>query len=99
MSILEELWRGNVTPNERAIKPESEYHNLILAANVEERRLMEYLSADGREVYDSLCRKRSDLAGMSEMDTCIVGFRLGARVMLEVLGEYGGQFPQVTESA
>ena len=87
MSILEELWRGNVTPNERAIKPDSEYHNLICAANAEEKRLMEYLSADGREVYDSLCKMRSDLAGMSEMDTFIVGFRMGARVMMEVLGE------------
>ena len=97
MSILEELWRGNVTPNERAIKPESEYHNLINAANVQEKRLMEYLSADGREVYDSLCKMRSDLAGMSEMDTFIVGFRLGARIMMEVLGEYDSQLPQVGE--
>ena len=98
MSILEELWRGNVMPNERAIKPESEYHNLILAANAEERRLVEYLSADGREVYDSLCKMRSDLAGMSEMDTFIVGFRMGARVIMEVLGEYDSQLPQVGEA-
>ena len=54
---------------------------------------MEYLSADGREIYESLCRKRSDLAGMSELDTFIVGFRMGARVMLEVLGEYDSQLP------
>ena len=97
MSILEELWRGNITPNERAIKPESEYHNLFHAASAEEKRLLEYLSAEGREIYDSLCRKRSELAGMSEMETFIVGFRMGARVMLEVLGEYDGQFAQVGE--
>ena len=59
---------------------------------------MEYLSADGREVYDSLCKMRSDLAGMSEKDTFIVGFRMGAKVMMEVLGEYDSQLPQVTES-
>ena len=98
MSILEELWRGNITPNERTIKPESEYQDLARAANAEEKRLLEYLSIDGREIYDSLCRKRSDLAGMSELDTFIVGFRLGAKVMLEVLEEYDGQLPQVKES-
>ena len=98
MSILEELWRGEITPNERTIKPESEYHKLNRAASAEEKRLIESISADGREIYESLCKKRSELAGMSELDTFIVGFRMGARVMLEVLGEYDSQLPQVGEA-
>ena len=95
MSILEGLWRGEITPNERAIKPDSEYYKLTREASAEEKRLLEYLDTGGREVYESLCHMRSDLAGMSETDTFIQGFRLGARIMLEVLWEYDSQLPQV----
>ena len=98
MSILEEFWRGNITPNERGVKPESAYQRLNSALCADEKRLIESLSADARESYDSLSRKHAELAGMSELDTFIVGFRLGTRIMLEVTGKYDIQLPQIGEA-
>ena len=95
MSVLEEIWRGEITPNERAIKPGSEYQKLTCKASAEEKLLLELLDAGGREVYERLCHMRDDLANISEADTFVQGFRLGARIMLEVLGEWDSQLPQV----
>ena len=41
------------------------------------------------EVVDRL---RTDLAMMTEEDVFIYGFRMGARMILDVVGDYKGQF-------
>lgn len=42
--------------------------------------------------YEKLEELQYKLFNISEQDAFIVGFRLGARIILDVIGEYKGQF-------
>ena len=92
MFVLQELWRGNITPSERFVRSGSEYKKIAGKLSDEMDRLMEMISPEAKvqkEIVDNL---QTDLTMLSNEDIFIYAFRLGARLMLDVLGEYKGQF-------
>lgn len=95
MFVLQELWRGNITPSERFVRSGSEYKKIAgkLSDEMDEMdRLMEMISPEAKvqkEIVDNL---QTDLTMLSNEDIFIYAFRMGARLMLDVLGEYKGQF-------
>lgn len=92
MSILEELYNGNISPIERFIKDGSEYSKLFNSVNENEDRLFEHLSREQKALYESIAESKGMLEGISEKEIFIDGFRLGARIMLEILTESDRQF-------
>ena len=92
MFVLQELWRGNITPSERFVQAGSEYKKIAGKLSDEMDRLMEMISPEAKvqkEIVDNL---QTDLTMLSNEDIFIYAFRMGARLMLDVLGEYKGQF-------
>ena len=92
MFVLEELWRGNISPAERFVRTGSEYKKIAGKLSDEMDRLMEMISPEAKvqkEIVDNL---QTDLTMLSNEDIFIYAFRMGARLMLDVLGEYKGQF-------
>ena len=87
MKILEELWYGNVAPSERSIdkgSPMCELGRLIVR---NEEELAPLLSENAKEVLEKLMDNQSELHSIRECEVFICGFRLGARIMLEVLDD------------
>lgn len=87
MSILEELWFGNVRPNERKLPSNSEQYELVCLIVRHEETLIPMLSEQAKEVYEKLREFRSELSSLVECEAFVSGFRLGARIMLEAIGE------------
>ena len=85
MRILEELWYGNVTPGEREVEKGSRMWNLgrLILQNKEE--LEPLLSEKAKEVLEKLRDNQTEMNGINECEIFVCGFRLGARIMLEVL--------------
>ena len=85
MKILEELWYGNVAPSERSMDKGSPMWELgrLIVRNEEE--LAPLLSAKAKEVLEKLRDNQSELNDLNECEVFVCGFRLGARIMLEVL--------------
>ena len=96
MTILENLWYGNISPSERTVQKNSEYAKLSKESLACEDRFIQELSVEGRQAYDEHMRIQMALAGIDECDSFICGFRLGARMILEVLGTYDSQLPQIS---
>ena len=92
MFVLQELWRGNITPSERFGRSGSEYKKIAGKLSDEMDRLMESISPEARKKLENIGNLRADMAVLSNEDIFIYAFRLGARLMLDVLGEYKGQF-------
>lgn len=92
MYILNDLWYGNITPSERYIRSGSEYQTLSDELSVKLTAFVKELSHDSREQYEIIEKLRAKLNFISEGDSFILGFRLGARMILDVIGEYDGQF-------
>lgn len=85
MKILEELWYGNVAPGERSVDKGDRLWNLggLILQNEEE--LAPLLSEKAKEVLKKLWDNQSELNDLNECEVFVCGFRLGARIMLEVL--------------
>lgn len=85
MKILEELWYGNVTPSERSVEKGSHLWNLGRLILQNEEELTPLLSEKAKEVLEKLRDNQSELNDLNECEVFVCGFRLGARIMLEVL--------------
>ena len=92
MFVLQELWRGNITPSERFVRSGREYKKIAGKLSDEMDRLMEAISPEARKQLENIGNLRADMTVLANEDYFIYGFRLGARLMLDVLGEYKGQF-------
>ena len=87
MSILEELWYGNLDPAEYDACSSSEYKELIRLISRNEEKLMETMTDEQKNMffrYSDCVREQQTLA-----ETLLFknSFRLGARIILEILVE------------
>ena len=95
MYLLQDLWYGNVRPNERYNRPNSEYAKLVKDAADATEQLEKELSPEAKILFDECSRKWSMAASIVEEDSFIRGVRIGARFVLDVVGDYYSQTPQI----
>ena len=93
MYILEDLWNGDITPSERVIRTGSQYAQLQKQLVAAEEDFRKELSPEGKTAYDTFCRKQAELSEISECDCFIRGVRVGARLLLDIVGDYPSQTP------
>lgn len=92
MQILNGLWEDCFSGSVRRPKQGSEYWGLAQSLKEKRERIEAELSAEGQQMLDAFERTLQTLSDLREEDTCIRSFRLGAKVMADILGEYHGQF-------
>lgn len=92
MFVLQELWRGNITPSERFVRSGSEYKKIAGKLSDEMDRLMDAISPEARKQLENIGNLRADMTVLANEDYFIYGFRLGARLILDIVGDYQGQF-------
>ena len=97
MYVLEDLWKGKITPSERGYRKDSPYAELVRQANETADIFYKELSPVGKKAYDAHSTQESKLADISECDSFIRGFRLGAGMILDVVGSYDSPMLQVNE--
>ena len=98
MTILENLYNGNINIVEKSIKKGSEYDRLTKIASELEDKLMESISGQEKELFESIFITRFQQEDIMLTETFIEGFRLGAQIMLEVLSEPKRQFTPIYEN-
>ena len=98
MYVLQELWRGEVSPTDRRVRQGSEYQQRAAEVRKQMMELTAMLSSEVKERMDTINDLKHDLSIMAEEDVFIYGFRLGARMILDVMGNYEGQFCSPTEA-
>lgn len=76
MTLLEDLYYGNICPAVREIKKNSEYDKLVKQFVVLEEKFTSKLSKEQKDMYEELCDINSDLQGMREFSLFKYGFRL-----------------------
>ncbi|MBQ8001272.1 MAG: hypothetical protein IJ298_08785 [Ruminococcus sp.] len=84
MSILEELYNGNITPCEMFVKKGSEYQKLSTQLTEYIDDLLPLLTKEERELYEKIEETISERSCISEREHFIQGFRLGAGLIREL---------------
>lgn len=88
--ILSELFYGNIHPNEKQFIRNSEYGKAIKTVSDCEGRLMTLLSGKELELFEKLLKAQGDSSHINGREYFIEGFRLGARIALEVIEKNDG---------
>ena len=92
MFVLDKLWRGEISPSERLVRPGRDYQKLSTQRNAASKRLLEMLSPEAKEPLEVGETLTCEMTMLAEEDTFICGFQLGARLMLDIIGDHCGQF-------
>ena len=85
MKIIEDLYYGRIAPYEMSISATPEYQKLKALADRNEDLLRESLSDKQKELLEKLIETVTDISSISERDMFIAGFRLGVKLMMDVM--------------
>ena len=87
MKLLEELWYGNLAPLEYDASAGKEYKETIRLISRNEEKLLATMTDEQKELFSRYNDCVREYQGMAECLLFQNSFRLGARIMLEVMQE------------
>lgn len=87
---LETLWRylEDAAP---VYRQDGEYGALMRQVAALEDELKKELTEEGWRRYERLSLREGDLTELDRRESFLLGFRVGARIMLDVTGEHRGE--------
>ena len=85
MNTIQDLYYGRISPYEMSISTTPEYQKLKALADRNEDLLKESFSDEQKELLDKLTECITDISSISERDMFIAGFKLGMKVMVDVM--------------
>lgn len=85
MTTLEDLYFGNINPNERDTKRGSRVDQLVKLMCKNEDALNNTLTEQQKEIFEKFKDAQRELSLLTERDAFKTGFILAARIMVEVM--------------
>ena len=85
MNILEELWYGNIEPAEYDTSSGKEYKEMLQLISRNEEKLLETMTDAQKELFTKYADCVREFQTLAENLLFQNSFRLGARMMLEVM--------------
>lgn len=87
MSLLEEFWYGNIDPWEYDASPNEENKELIRLISRNEEKLLATMTEEQKDLFARYTDCVREYQAMAEYLLFQNSFRLGARMMLEIMAE------------
>ena len=90
MNILDELWYGNINPQEQSKENNRAINELLNLMGRNRDRLHDSLTEEQRETLEKYDDCVNEMYGRIESEIFSYAFRLGGRLMLATLLDEGG---------
>ena len=87
--FISQFYYGNITPNVQDMPKDSELGKAARAFSDAEELLCTALTGEEKHALLRLLNAHSEIVGISDHDSFCRGFRLGAMMILDVLGNLG----------
>ena len=87
MMILEDLYMGDIHPSERSFKKDSQYSRALNNVVKEGDALIGSLTEKQKEQFEAYMSAQREVNVLTDCETFIYAFRLGAKIMMDVLTE------------
>ena len=94
---LEELFYGNLTPNEQQITPDSPLQQAMDQAEEYEEKLSALLEGEEKTMLLRLLNAENEISSTMALENFVLGFRLGMRMTIEALDEDDGNLTMTQE--
>lgn len=85
MNTLEDLFYGNLFPLEKSAKLDDEVKELLKLLNRNEEKLTVTLTESQKETFEKYKDCNREISEISERESFIKGFQLGAMIIIEVI--------------
>ncbi len=85
--ILEELFYGNIDPNNKQIIRGTQYDEASRTVAETEEKLLKLLGSTEKSLFIDNAGAQSEIIAIMALEHFIGGFRLGARMAAEVFGD------------
>ena len=85
MTTLENLYYGNITPNEYEVERDSEYDVVAKLVIRHEQVLSATLTEQQKTMFDKIKDNHTELMNLGERDAFCRGFSLAVRLMVEAM--------------
>ena len=85
MKILEQLWYDGLYPSEAKPSSDSRYLEQLAVVVEMEDKLLSLLPEEAKEAYEKCADSKEELSVTDRAKIFTAGFRMGARIMLEVM--------------
>ncbi len=93
MQILEALYLGDVRPNERCFKRNSQYAKALDELVKVGDALTDGLTEEQKELFEDYMDAQREVTVLTDCETFCYAFKLGSKIMLDVLTE--GQMREI----
>ncbi len=90
MTILQDLFYGNIDPNTGSFDKDSEYGKAMRTIADNEEKLLVLLNGTEKNLFLDFTNAQSSINGITAEEKFIHGFKLGALIMIEVMGSRKG---------
>ena len=94
--MLEELYFGNINPNEQQFIRGTDFDKSMRVLSDSENKLTELLDGKEKKLFLDLVNAQGIINGTTAVESFINGFRLGARIALEIMGDEDGGLRDIT---
>lgn len=85
MNTLEDLYYGNLFPQEKCARLDDEVKELLKLLNRNEEKLISTLSDEQKETFEKYKDCNREISEICEREIFLNGFRLGARIIIDVV--------------
>lgn len=83
-SIIEELYYGNINPNERHYTSESPFMQAVQLRKINLDKLMGTLNEQEKELFEKYCGAHDEIEDITRYDTFTYALKFGVLLMAEV---------------
>lgn len=83
MNMIEELYYGNINPNEKKFSKETQYAKAMEAFCKGEKTLEEILEGDTLKIFNNLMNANDEISACTSVEKFKIGFILGVRLMAD----------------
>ena len=85
MNTLEDLYYGNLFPQEKCARLDDEVKELLKLLNRNEEKLTVTLTESQKEIFEKYKDCNREISEICEREIFLNGFRLGARIIIDVV--------------
>lgn len=87
MLILEDLYLGDIRPSDRGFKRNSQYAKALDEVVKAGDALTGGLTEEQKELFEDYMTAQREVSVLTDCETFCLAFKLGAKIMLDVLSE------------
>ena len=85
MQVLEDLYMGDIHPSERGFKRDSQYARALNETVKAGDDFIDTLTEKQKEQFEAYITAQREVNVLTDCETFIYAFRLGAKIMIDVL--------------